>query len=130
MLIDNYARWRIHLFVALQCFLMTSATVFAIVTACATSKDFIGPALLVGLIIWSCLPTTISSNVVMTRQAHGNEALTVVETTIGNFIDPFLSPVLVQTYLSLATSGTQPSSPAAPARTTARSTNGYPSSSA
>jgi sodium/bile acid cotransporter 7 len=100
VLIENYARWRIHLFATLQCFLMTSATVFAIVTACATNKDFMDPALLVGLIIWSCLPTTISSNVVMTRQAHGNQALTVVETTIGNFIAPFLSPVLVQMYLS------------------------------
>lgn len=79
---------------------MTSATVFAIVTACATNEKFMDPALLVGLIIWSCLPTTISSNVVMTRQAHGNQALTVVETTIGNFIAPFLSPVLVQMYLS------------------------------
>jgi sodium/bile acid cotransporter 7 len=100
VLIENYARWRVHLFVTLQCFLMTSATVFAIVTACATNKDFMDPALLVGLIIWGCLSTTISSNVVMTRQAHGNQALTVVETTIGNFISPFLSPVLVQMYLS------------------------------
>jgi sodium/bile acid cotransporter 7 len=100
VLIDNYARWRIHLFVMLQCFLMTSATVFAAVKACATNKDFMDPVLLVGLIIWSCLPTTISSNVVMTRQAHGNQALTVVETTIGNSITPFLSPVLVQMYLS------------------------------
>lgn len=100
VLIENYARWRVHLFVALQCFLVTSATIFAVVTACATNKDFMDPALLVGLIIWSCLPTTISSNVVMTRQAHGNQALTVVETTIGNFLAPFISPVLVQMYLS------------------------------
>jgi sodium/bile acid cotransporter 7 len=30
--------------------------------------------------------TTMSSNVVMTRQAHGNSALTVVQTTLGNFL--------------------------------------------
>ena len=100
VLIDNYSRWKIHLFVQVQCFLMTSAIIFGIVSACALSRSFMDPGLLVGMIIGGCLPTTISSNVVMTRQAHGNQALTVVETTVGNFIAPFLSPVLVQMYIS------------------------------
>lgn len=47
-----------------------------------------------------CLPTTIASNVVMTRQAHGNASLTVVESTIGNFLAPFLTPALVSMYTS------------------------------
>lgn len=100
VLFENYRRWKIHLFVQIQSFLTTSAIVFGIVSACATSRSFMDPALLVGMIIGACLPTTLSSNVVMTRQAHGNTALTVVETTIGNFIGPFLSPVLVQLYTS------------------------------
>ena len=100
VLVDNYSRWKIHLFVQIQCFLMTSAIIFGIVSACATNRSFMDPGLLVGMIIGGCLPTTISSNVVMTRQAHGNQALTVVETTIGNFIGPFVSPVLVQMYIS------------------------------
>jgi solute carrier family 10 (sodium/bile acid cotransporter), member 7 len=100
VLIDNYSRWKIHLFVQIQCFLMTSAIIFGIVSACATNRSFMDPGLLVGMIIGGCLPTTISSNVVMTRQAHGNQALTVVESTIGNFIGPFVSPVLVQMYVS------------------------------
>jgi sodium/bile acid cotransporter 7 len=100
VLIDNYSRWKVHIFVQVQCFLMTSAIIFGIVSACATSRSFMDPGLLVGMIIGGCLPTTISSNVVMTRQAHGNQALTVVETTIGNFIGPFVSPALVQMYTS------------------------------
>src|SRR4051812_13148431 len=100
VLIDNYSKWTIHIFVQIQCFLMTSAIVFGIVSACATNHSFMDPGLLVGMIIGGCLPTTISSNVVMTRQAHGNQALTVVETTIGNFIGPFVSPALVQMYIS------------------------------
>jgi sodium/bile acid cotransporter 7 len=100
VLMHNYSKWKIHLFVQIQCFLMTSAIIFGIVSACATNRSFMDPGLLIGMIIGGCLPTTISSNVVMTRQAHGNQALTVVETTIGNFIGPFVSPVLVHMYVA------------------------------
>ena len=61
------------------------------------------PGLLVGLIFLGCVATTMSSNVVMTRQAHGNSALTVVQTTLGNFIGVFISPALVIMYTSVDT---------------------------
>ena len=99
-LIENYSRWPLHLFVQIQCFLMTSAVTFAIVSAAATNRSFMDPGLLFGLIFTGCVPTTISSNVVMTRQAHGNTALTVVQSTIGNFLGPFLTPVLLAMYTS------------------------------
>jgi sodium/bile acid cotransporter 7 len=86
VLIQNYSRWKVHLFVQGQCFLMTSAIAFGVVSASATKKDFVDPGLLVGLIFFGCVATTMSSNVVMTRQAHGNSALTVVQTTLGNFL--------------------------------------------
>jgi sodium/bile acid cotransporter 7 len=86
VLIQNYSRWKVHLFVQGQCFLMTSAISFGVVSATATNKDFVDPGLLVGLIFFGCVATTMSSNVVMTRQAHGNSALTVVQTTLGNFL--------------------------------------------
>ena len=100
VLLANYGRWKIHLFVQIQCFLMTSAIVYAVVSLCATSTTFMDPGLLVGLIFMGCVPTTISSNVVMTKQAHGNQALTVVQSTLGNFLGPFLTPVLVEMYIS------------------------------
>jgi len=100
VLIENSYRWKLHLFVQLQCYLLTSAIIFGIVSLCATNRDFMDPALLIGLIFAGCVPTTISSNVVMTRQAHGNAALTVVESTLGNFLGPFLTPVLVSMYTS------------------------------
>ncbi|TID19057.1 sodium bile acid symporter family protein [Venturia nashicola] len=124
-LIESYSRWKIHLFVQVQSFLMTSAVMFGVVSAAATNKDFMDPGLLIGelvetsieaqapmsmqasgtnqhagLIFSGCLPTTISSNVVMTGQAHGNTALTVVQSTLGNFLGPFLSPVLISMYTS------------------------------
>jgi sodium/bile acid cotransporter 7 len=36
----------------------------------------------------------------MTGQAHGNQALTVVESTVGNFLGPFLTPLLFKAYLA------------------------------
>lgn len=97
-LLQNYSRWKLHLFVQIQCFLMTSAIVYGVVSACATNKDFMDPGLLVGLIFMGCVPTTMSSNVVMTRQANGNQALTVVQSTVGNFLGPFLTPALITMY--------------------------------
>ena len=98
VLMENYSRWKIHLFVQVQSFLMTSAVVYGVVSLCATSREFMDPGLLVGMIFTGCVPTTISSNIVMTRQAHGNTALTVVQSTLGNLLGPFLSPLLLQMY--------------------------------
>lgn len=100
VLLENYFRWRIHLFVQLQCFLVTSVTTFAIVSLCATNPTFMDPWLLIGLLYLGAAPTTMASNVVMTRQAHGNTALTVVQSVIGQFLCPFLTPILLQMYLA------------------------------
>lgn len=98
VLMQNYSRWKIHLFVQIQSFLMTSAVIYGVVSLCATDRNFMDPGLLVGMIFTGCVPTTISSNVVMTGQAHGNTALTVVESTLGNLLGPFFSPLLIQMY--------------------------------
>ncbi|KAK5167467.1 uncharacterized protein LTR77_007166 [Saxophila tyrrhenica] len=100
VLLQNYARWKLLLYTQTLSFLMTSAVVFGLVEAVATDHDFMDPGLLVGLIFFSCVATTISSNVVMTRQAHGNTALTVVQTTVGNLIGVFITPALVVMYTS------------------------------
>lgn len=86
VLVQNYSRWRVHLFVQGQCFLVTSALAFGVVSAAATDRHFMDAGLLVGLVFLGCVATTMSSNVVMTRQANGNQALTVVQTTLGNFV--------------------------------------------
>ncbi|KAJ4356950.1 hypothetical protein N0V95_002893 [Ascochyta clinopodiicola] len=100
LLIENYMRWKLHAFVQLQCYLVCSAATFAIVSLCATNPNFMDPWLLIGFLFVGSAPTTMSSNVVMTRQAHGNTALTVVQSVIGQFLCPFLSPIIVQMYLS------------------------------
>jgi sodium/bile acid cotransporter 7 len=99
-LIDNLAKIKIHLWVQIQSFLLTSAIMFGVVSAAASNKNFMDPGLLVGMILTGCVATTISSNVVMTGQAHGTQALTVVQSTLGNFLSPFLTPLLFKAYLS------------------------------
>jgi sodium/bile acid cotransporter 7 len=100
ILVENYMRWKIHAFVQLQCYLVCSAATFAIVSICATNRNFMDPWLLIGFLFVGSAPTTMSSNVIMTRQAGGNAALTVVQSVIGQFLCPFLSPVILQMYLS------------------------------
>lgn len=79
---------------------MTSVVVYGVVSLCAMNRYFMDPGLLVGMIFTGCVPTTISSNIVMTRQAHGNTALTVVQSTLGNLLGPFLCPLLLQMYIA------------------------------
>lgn len=100
LLLQNYMRWKLHCFVQLQCYLVCSAATFAIVSICATNPNFMDPWLLIGFLFVGSAPTTMASNVVMTRQAHGNAALTVVQSVIGQFLCPFLTPIIIQMYLS------------------------------
>ena len=100
LMLANYMRWKLHLFVQLQCYLVCSAATFAIVSLCATNPRFMDPWLLIGFLFVGSAPTTMSSNVVMTRQAHGNAALTVVQSVIGQFLCPFLTPIIIEMYLS------------------------------
>lgn len=100
VMLANYMRWKLHIFVQLQCYLVCSAATFAIVSLCATNPHFMDPWLLIGFLFVGSAPTTMSSNVVMTRQAHGNAALTVVQSVIGQFLCPFLTPIILQMYLS------------------------------
>ena len=53
-----------------------SGVVFGFVSAIiASGTDKIDRVILVGLIVMGCIPTTISSNVVMTRAAKGNDSV-------------------------------------------------------
>lgn len=100
-LLANIAHWRGHFTVLTSSFLITSAIIYGIATGIKSSKDgAIDNWLLVGLIVTHACPTTVSSNVVMTKQADGNFVLTTCEVVIGNVLGAFITPALVQMYMT------------------------------
>jgi len=54
---------------------------------------------LAGIILMSVLPTTIASNIAMTRNAGGNTEAATIEVCIGNTLGTFITPLLLTMYL-------------------------------
>lgn len=100
-LLANIAHWRAHFTVLSSSFFITSAIIYGIASGIKASHDgAIDEWLLVGLIVTHSCPTTVSSNVVMTKQADGNFILTTCEVVVGNLLGAFITPALVQMYLT------------------------------
>lgn len=100
-LLINLSFYQAHLSVLVMSFLITSSIVFGLCCAIrAAGNKEIADWMLVGLIVTHTCPTTVSSNVVMTRQAGGNVALCLCEVIIGNMLGAFITPALSQLYLS------------------------------
>ncbi|KAK9233874.1 SBF-like CPA transporter family-domain-containing protein [Lipomyces kononenkoae] len=101
VLIKSAALYRIHLVSQIMSYLYTSMFffVFSYAALMANNKNISLPVL-GGFILLGCTPTTIGSNVVFTRNAHGNHAATLIEVTIANLLSPVLSPALISMYMS------------------------------
>ncbi|CUM67097.1 uncharacterized protein PRCAT00004786001 [Priceomyces carsonii] len=98
-LFANILHWRAHFTVLSMSFLITSSIIYGIVCGIKASKNTnINDWALVGMIVTFCCPTTVSSNVVMTKQADGNDVLTLCEVFLGNVLGAFITPALVQMY--------------------------------
>lgn len=95
----NALHWRAHFTVLSLSFLITSLITFGIVLGIRSANN---PAfddwMLVGMIVTFACPTTVSSNVVMTKQAKGNDVLTLCEVFVGNILGAFVTPALVLMY--------------------------------
>jgi len=68
--------------------------VYALTEALRGSTS-IEPSLLTGLVITSCLPTTVSMCVMLTQQSKGNEAAAVFNAASGNVLGVFVTPALI-----------------------------------
>jgi sodium/bile acid cotransporter 7 len=92
-LVRQLFNWRLHILVQLTSFLFVPAVVLAAVHAilAGDTNAKIDRAMLAGFIFTACIPTTIASNVVMTRSAGGDDAAALAEVLIANILGPFVT---------------------------------------
>ncbi|KAJ3006216.1 UNVERIFIED_CONTAM: hypothetical protein HDU68_004207 [Siphonaria sp. JEL0065] len=98
VLIKSLANWRMHLIIQILSLGITPALGLAVGKLLSLSDSF-NNTLAKGLIIACSTPTTISSNVLMTKQAGGDEAGALTNAVIGNILGVFISPSLIFAYV-------------------------------
>ncbi|TYJ51445.1 hypothetical protein B9479_007980 [Cryptococcus floricola] len=100
-LFHHLANWRLHLFTQIFCFLFFSAIVFAIVNCVrASGNESIDKYVLAGMVIMSVMPTTVASNITMTRSAGGSTEAATMEVCVGNLLGTFITPLLCEMFFS------------------------------
>ncbi|GAA5865208.1 hypothetical protein JCM1840_003946 [Sporobolomyces johnsonii] len=95
--------WKLHAVTQVTSFFIFPSIVFAIIN-CVRAGDpnfeRFDRYLLVGMMTMGVVPTTVSSNVVMTGQAGGDESAATIEVILGNLVGTFLSPALLEMFFA------------------------------
>lgn len=89
-LINQAVNFKLHIVTQAVSFLAFPGIVFAIVKAViAGGEGKIDVGVLAGLVTMGVLPTTIASNVAMTRNADGDVEAATAEVVVGNVLGEF-----------------------------------------
>ncbi|KAI9472870.1 SBF-like CPA transporter family-domain-containing protein [Zychaea mexicana] len=91
-------RVRLHMLVQVINLIFIPFFVFGLVILFFKVHMNLNSLLLIGIVIAACTPTTVSSNVVMTKNAGGNEATALMNAALGNVLGIFVSPALLQVF--------------------------------
>ncbi|KAG2190206.1 hypothetical protein INT46_010593 [Mucor plumbeus] len=95
ILAQTLLRVRLHLLIQIINLIIIPFFVFGLVLLFFKLHMPVNSLLLIGVVIAASTPTTVSSNVVMTKNAHGNEASALMNAALGNVLGIFVSPALV-----------------------------------
>ncbi|CAO3693239.1 hypothetical protein CU097_014638 [Rhizopus azygosporus] len=98
ILAQTILRIRLHLLIQIINLIVIPFFVFGLVLLFFKLHMDISSLLLVGVVIAASTPTTVSSNVVMTKNAKGNEASALMNAALGNVLGIFVSPALVSLF--------------------------------
>ncbi|XBW36874.1 hypothetical protein QEN19_002453 [Hanseniaspora menglaensis] len=97
----NMMKWRQHLISQSFSFLISSSIAYGFCLAIVKSNNKnIDKWTLVGVIVSMSCPTTIASNIVMSKKSNANSSLTVCSTVLGNSLGAFISPAVVQMFMT------------------------------
>ncbi|KAI8065249.1 SBF-like CPA transporter family-domain-containing protein [Gongronella butleri] len=98
ILAQTVLRVRLHFLIQFINLLIIPGFVFGLVLLFFKMHMPLNSLLLVGVVIAASTPTTVSSNVVMTKNAGGNEASALMNAALGNVLGIFVSPALVSAF--------------------------------
>ncbi|EPB86687.1 hypothetical protein HMPREF1544_06473 [Mucor circinelloides 1006PhL] len=95
ILAQTLLRVRLHLLIQTINLIIIPFFVFGLILLFFKLHMPVNSLLLIGVVIAASTPTTVSSNVVMTKNANGNEASALMNAALGNVLGIFVSPALV-----------------------------------
>ncbi|KAI9492199.1 SBF-like CPA transporter family-domain-containing protein [Zychaea mexicana] len=98
ILTQTFMRVRLHLLIQIINLVIIPFFVFGLVLLLFKLRVPMNSLVLMGVVIAASTPTTVSSNVVMTKNAKGNEATALMNAAVGNVLGIFISPALVDTF--------------------------------
>ena len=88
---------RLHLFIQIFSLFIIPFTIYSL--RFILIKLNLNEMLIIGIVLLGSTSTTISSNVLMTKNAHGNDCGALINAVLGNILSIFISPILIIYFL-------------------------------